>query len=134
MRACCCSARAVRERTSWRASSTIPAGARQLGWSRCIARPSRRRFSRASCSGTRRAHSPVRTSGHLAAADAGTLFLDEIGEVTPATQVKLLRFLQEREFVPVGSTQARKVAVRVVAATNRDLEAAVKAGTFREDF
>jgi DNA-binding NtrC family response regulator len=75
-----------------------------------------------------------RKMGHLAAADTGTLFLDEIGEVTPATQVKLLRFLQEREFVPVGSTQQRKVDVRVVAATNRDLEAAVKAGTFREDF
>ncbi len=75
-----------------------------------------------------------RKTGHLAAADTGTLFLDEIGEVTPATQVKLLRFLQEREFVPVGSTQARKVDVRVVAATNRDLEAAVKAGTFRQDF
>src|SRR6266404_689569 len=75
-----------------------------------------------------------RKIGHLAAADTGTLFLDEIGEVTPATQVKLLRFLQEREFVPVGSTQTRKVDVRVVAATNRDLEGAVKAGTFREDF
>ena len=75
-----------------------------------------------------------RKTGHLAAADTGTLFLDEIGEVTPATQVKLLRFLQEREFVPVGSTQARKVDVRVVAATNRDLEEAVKAGSFREDF
>ena len=75
-----------------------------------------------------------RKIGHLAAADTGTLFLDEIGEVTPATQVKLLRFLQEREFVPVGSTQTRKVHVRVVAATNRDLDDAVKAGTFREDF
>src|SRR5712664_1753308 len=75
-----------------------------------------------------------RRIGHLAAADTGTLFLDEIGEVTPATQVKLLRFLQEREFVPVGSTQTRKVDVRVVAATNRDLDDAVKAGTFREDF
>jgi transcriptional regulator with PAS, ATPase and Fis domain len=72
--------------------------------------------------------------GHLARADQGTLFLDEIGEVTPATQVKLLRFLQEREFVPLGSTEPRKVDVRVVAATNRDLSAAVKEGAFREDF
>jgi transcriptional regulator with PAS, ATPase and Fis domain len=75
-----------------------------------------------------------RKVGHLAAADGGTLFLDEIGEVTPATQVKLLRFLQEREFVPLGSTQPRKVDVRVVAATNRDLVAAVREGRFREDF
>src|SRR6185295_9431871 len=75
-----------------------------------------------------------RKSGHLDRADGGSLFLDEIGEVSAATQVKLLRFLQEREFVPVGSTQTRKVDVRVIAATNRDLEAAVKAGTFREDF
>jgi len=73
-------------------------------------------------------------AGHLAAADRGTLFLDEIGEITPATQVKLLRFLQEREFVPVGSTTPRRVDVRVVAATNRDLEEAIKRGTFREDF
>ncbi|HEX8440299.1 sigma-54 interaction domain-containing protein, partial [Archangium sp.] len=75
-----------------------------------------------------------RKAGHLAAADGGTLFLDEIGEVTPATQVKLLRFLQEREFVPLGSTQARKVDVRVIAATNRDLAEAVREGRFREDF
>jgi DNA-binding NtrC family response regulator len=74
-----------------------------------------------------------RKAGHLAAADSGTLFLDEIGEVTPATQVKLLRFLQNREFVPVGTTAARRVDVRVVSATNRDLGEAVREGRFRED-
>ncbi len=73
-------------------------------------------------------------AGHLAAADRGTLFLDEIGEISHATQVKLLRFLQEREFVSIGSTQVRRVDVRVIAATNRDLGAAVKAGAMREDF
>ena len=72
--------------------------------------------------------------GHLAAAHRGTLFLDEIGEITPATQVKLLRFLQDKEFVPVGSTQPRKVDVRVIAATNRNLATAVREGQFREDF
>jgi DNA-binding NtrC family response regulator len=75
-----------------------------------------------------------RRAGHLAAADGGTLFLDEIGEIPPATQVKLLRFLQERRFVPVGATDERSVDVRLVSATNRDLEAAVRAGAFREDF
>ena len=75
----------------------------------------------------------VRKVGHLAAADHGTLFLDEIGDVTPSTQLKLLRFLQDKSFVPVGSTQARSVEVRVVSATNRDLTAAIKAGSFRED-
>jgi two-component system, NtrC family, response regulator HydG len=75
-----------------------------------------------------------RKTGHLAAADRGTLFLDEIGEITAATQVKLLRFLQDRSFVPVGSTQARTVDVRVISATNRDLAKAVGSGAFREDF
>jgi len=75
-----------------------------------------------------------RKPGHLAGAEGGTLFLDEIGEITPATQVKLLRFLQERSFVPLGATEERRVDARVVSATNRDLDAAVKAGTFREDF
>ncbi len=75
-----------------------------------------------------------RKAGHVAAADGGTLFLDEIGEVTQATQVKLLRFLQERSFVTLGSTEPRTVNVRVMAATNRDLGEAVASGRFREDF
>jgi two-component system response regulator HydG len=75
-----------------------------------------------------------RKVGHLAAADGGTLFLDEIGEITPATQVKLLRFLQEKTFVPLGATAPRTVDVRVISATNRELDEAVKSGQFREDF
>jgi DNA-binding NtrC family response regulator len=71
--------------------------------------------------------------GHLAVAEGGTILLDEIGEITAATQVKLLRFLQEKEYVPLGSTAARKVDARVVAATNRDLASAIQAGEFRED-
>ena len=66
-------------------------------------------------------------------ADGGTIFLDEIGEICPETQVKLLRVLQEGEFMRVGGTTPIKVNVRVICATNRDLAAAVKAGTFRED-
>jgi DNA-binding NtrC family response regulator len=72
-------------------------------------------------------------AGHLEAAGGGTLFLDEIGEITPATQVKLLRFLQDRTFHRVGGTQPRRSDARVIAATNRDLEAAVRAREFRED-
>jgi DNA-binding NtrC family response regulator len=66
-------------------------------------------------------------------ASGGTLFLDEIGDISPAIQVRLLRAIQEGEIKPVGSSEIRRVDVRVIAATNRDLGAAVKAGRFRED-
>ena len=71
--------------------------------------------------------------GKFEMADKGTLFLDEIGDVPPATQVKLLRVIQEREFERLGSNKTLKVDVRLVAATNRDLRAALEEGTFRED-
>ncbi len=71
--------------------------------------------------------------GKFELADKGTLFLDEIGDVPPATQVKLLRVLQEREFEHLGGTKTIKVDVRLIAATNRDLRAALEEGTFRED-
>jgi Nif-specific regulatory protein len=71
--------------------------------------------------------------GRFELAHGGTIFLDEIGELTPSTQVKLLRVLQEREIERLGGVQAIKVNVRVIAATNKDLEAAVKEGVFRED-
>jgi two-component system, NtrC family, response regulator AtoC len=71
--------------------------------------------------------------GKFELADKGTLFLDEIGDVPPATQVKLLRVLQEREFEHLGGTRTLRVDVRLIAATNRDLRAALEQGTFRED-
>jgi two-component system response regulator HydG len=71
--------------------------------------------------------------GLLEEADSGTLFLDEIGDVSPAIQAKLLRVIQQKEFIVVGSTKPRTVDVRFVAATNRDLMHEVKEGRFRED-
>ena len=67
------------------------------------------------------------------AADHGSLFMDEIGEMSPATQAKLLRALQEGEYTPLGSDRTLKADVRVIAATNRDLAAAAREGSFRED-
>ena len=71
--------------------------------------------------------------GLFAAARGGTFFLDEIGEMKPATQVKLLRVLQEREALPVGGTEPIQVDVRVIAATNRDLDEEIRRGAFRSD-
>jgi DNA-binding NtrC family response regulator len=71
--------------------------------------------------------------GRFAVADGGTLFLDEIGEMSLSVQVKFLRVLQEQEYVPVGETRPRKCDVRIIAATNKNLEEMTHEGTFRED-
>ena len=74
-----------------------------------------------------------RKPGQFEFANQGTIYLDEIGDISPAVQVKLLRFLQEHEFERVGGNETIRVDVRVIAATNRDLKAEVAAGRFRED-
>jgi DNA-binding NtrC family response regulator len=71
--------------------------------------------------------------GALSRADGGTLFLDEIGDISPAFQVKLLRFLQDGMVTPLGSDKSHRVSVRLIAATHRDLKGLVASGTFRED-
>jgi len=71
--------------------------------------------------------------GKIELADGGTVFLDEVGDISPEIQTKLLRFLQEREFERVGGTRPIAVDVRIIAATSRDLEAAVRDGRFRDD-
>jgi len=75
----------------------------------------------------------ARKIGKFEAADGGTVFLDEIGDMPPATQAKLLRVLQEKEFERVGGTQAIRVNVRVIAATNKNLPELIRSGSFRED-
>ena len=75
----------------------------------------------------------TRKQGRFQLAHKSSIFLDEIAEMAPATQAKILRVLQEREFEPVGSTQTMKVDTRVIAATNRNLEEEIQAGRFRED-
>jgi transcriptional regulator with PAS, ATPase and Fis domain len=75
----------------------------------------------------------VQKKGKLEFAHGGTVFLDEIGELAPGLQAKLLRVLQEHEFERVGGTQKIKIDIRVIAATNRDLEAAMRSGSFRPD-
>jgi DNA-binding NtrC family response regulator len=75
----------------------------------------------------------VTKPGLFEVADGGSLFLDEIGNISMAMQSKLLRFIQEREFTPVGGTKLKKVDVRLIAATNKDLEEKIKEGAFRED-
>jgi len=72
-------------------------------------------------------------AGRFEVADGGTLFLDEVGEMDPSLQAKFLRVIQEKEFTPVGSSRTQKADVRIVAATNQDLEQRCKEGLFRED-
>ncbi len=78
-------------------------------------------------------HAVTHREGRFTLADRGTIFLDEIGDMSPNLQVKLLRVLQDRTFEPVGSSRSQTVDVRVIAATNQDLELAIRSGRFRQD-
>src|SRR5262249_38518786 len=76
----------------------------------------------------------MQKKGKIEVADGGTLFLDEVAELAPSLQAKLLRVLQEREFERIGGTRPIKVDIRLIAAKNRDVAEAIKAGRFRQDF
>ena len=107
---------------------------RLSSWS--IASPSPRRCWKANCSGTNKARSPARrraASDGFEQANHGTIFLDEIGDMTMSTQAKLLRVLQEKTIQRLGGKETIPVDVRILAATHRDLEAAIRENQFRED-
>ena len=112
-----------------------PARQRSAGGDQLRRHPGER-CSRASCSATSAAPSPTRTRASSATSRApisGTIFLDEIGEMNPGTQAKLLRVLEQGAFTRVGGSQPVTVDVRVIAATNRDLDKSMQDGTFRPD-
>ena len=129
------SASPERERSSSRKRFTRTRTGRRGRSSRSTARPSPRRSSRPSCSATSAAPSPAPSAEERAARSrpGGTLFLDEIGDLPLPTQVKLLRVLQSAEYERLGGTETLRANIRLVAATRRDLVAAVANGTFRED-
>ena len=124
------------KRSSSRKPSTTPAaGRRGLSW-RSTARLSRANCSKANCSGHRAGSftgAAKDKKGLFEEADKGTLFLDEIGEMPVELQAKLLRVLESGEFIKIGETRPTRVDVRLIAATNRDLEKEIAAGNFRED-
>ena len=135
---CRCSSpgRAAPARSSSPAWCTGPARARTAPSSRSTARPSPRPCWRASCSATRRGPSPAPSAcarGKFELADGGTIFLDEIGDMSPHTQARILRVLQEQEFERVGGSETIRADLHVIAATNKDLRALIQRDLFRED-
>ncbi len=129
-------AKAVSAKSSSPALCTSPARAAKARSSASIAPPFPKRFWKANSSVTKKARSlalPERKIGKFEASNKGTLMLDEIGEMSPKTQAKFLRVLEGHPFERVGGSEQIKVDVRVIAATNRDLEKDVSEGTFRRD-